>query len=425
MKTKQTNWIKIENKGEIDLGGLHLMGVSSKREDEEKIGFFGSGNKYAIALMLREKIPFKIYSGTQEVKIDCVPVFFRGQLHNQIRINKEKTSLTSSMGIDWEPWFAVREMYCNAVDEGGEKITMVQELDPEKGKTSVYIALDEKLEVFFRNFQKYILTEKKDRHIKEKTCYGDVEVYPSNGEELVCYRKGIRIFPKNSTKSLFWYNFSKIEINESRTYKYEHEVLERIASVFAVTNNQIIIKNYLQNWKHFYESEAKWEYVSDKLSPAWHEILRGQRVYPVNLAIETGDYEGKANSFIVPDKLAKKISEEIKDAEVVGYTKGKEFLVLEMTENEKVKVDTAFQELKRIGYDITCKFVLAEAKVGDVIAWYDKETNTIYHTRKHLNSISELKNTLLEEHFHSLGLEDGQRTFVTFLIDEIIKAKTI
>ena len=34
-------WIKITNVGEIDIAGLHLMGVSSKRGDSEKIGFFG------------------------------------------------------------------------------------------------------------------------------------------------------------------------------------------------------------------------------------------------------------------------------------------------------------------------------------------------------------------------------------------------
>jgi len=100
------------------------MGISSKRGDEEKIGFFGSGNKYSIALLLREKIPFKIFSGEKEVKFTTDTVMFRGQTYEQIRINGEPTSLTTSMGPDWEPWFAIREMYCNAVDEGGEKLVV-------------------------------------------------------------------------------------------------------------------------------------------------------------------------------------------------------------------------------------------------------------------------------------------------------------
>jgi hypothetical protein len=50
------NYLLIENKGEIDINALILMGGTTKREDESKIGFFGSGNKYAIALLLRERL---------------------------------------------------------------------------------------------------------------------------------------------------------------------------------------------------------------------------------------------------------------------------------------------------------------------------------------------------------------------------------
>jgi len=41
-------YIEITNNGEMDIDALHLMGVSSKRDDETKIGMFGSGNKYSI-----------------------------------------------------------------------------------------------------------------------------------------------------------------------------------------------------------------------------------------------------------------------------------------------------------------------------------------------------------------------------------------
>lgn len=421
----KVNYIEISNKGEIELGGLHLIGVSSKRGHESKIGFFGSGNKYAIATLLRAKIPFKIFSGTRLVKITTEPVLFRGKLYNQILIDGEKTSLTTDMGPDWENWFAVREIYCNAQDEGEAEMKVSREPKGEEGKTKVYIKLTDELEQFFKVINEYILIDKTSQLESAKTHYGIVSVYPTrtDREEIVCYRKGIRIFPKNTKKALFKYDFEKIEINESRMYKYEHEVRERIASFLAVTNNQSIIQHYLHAYKGTYEESAEWQYVNDSLSQGWYELLENKRVYPESIALQTGDAEGKFNSYIVPDKLAEKISKQFPDIVVVGYQRGRQFTELTPTHEEQQKITTAKEELARIGYNITSHIVLTEVKLSDVVAWYERENNTIYLTRKHLGGLSYLKNTLLEEHFHMLGHEDGQREFVTFLIDEIIKEK--
>lgn len=413
-------YIKIENEGEIDVNGLSIIGASSKREDESKIGFFGSGNKYAMALLLREKIPFKIFSGTVEVKITTKPLLFREKLYNQIYVNGEKTSLTTDMGPDWEPWFAVREFYCNALDEGGETLGVSDKRIGTSGKTTLYIEMVDSLKLVFEKRNHYFLTASDKPKNTASTCYGDVSIYQADGP-ILCYRKGIRIMPKGTVqKSLFWYNFDSIQINESRTYKYEHEVRERIASYFTNTKSKPEIETYLSSWKGAYEELAMWEYASDKLSGTWHDILFGHRVYPEKLAVDSGDYEGKRNSFIVPNALAKKIADQFPDIEVVGYKNDKHFVEVEPTSGERIKLDTAKKELASIGYDITIPIKLAITTTDDVVAWYDKEGHCIYHTRKYLTSVKEIKNTLLEEWFHHNGQVDGQRTFVTFLIDEII-----
>lgn len=418
-------WIEISNKGEIELGGLHLIGVSSKRGDESKIGFFGSGNKYAIATLLRAKIPFKIYSGTKQIKITTEQVLFRGKMYHQILINGEKTSLTTDMGPDWENWFAIREMYCNAQDEGEATMVVAKTPKGKTGETKVFIQLTDELEQFFSVINEYILIDKSDMLAEAKTHYGKVSVYPKrqDREEIVCYRKGIRIFPKNTKKSLFKYDFDKIQINESRMYMYEHEVRERIASFLAVTESQSIIQHYLHAWKGTYEEGAEWQYVHDDLSNGWYELVRERRIWPESSALIAGDAESKSNSYIVPDKLAEKIAKQFSDVQVIGYTRGKEYTELKPTKEEQTKIDTALTQLRSIGYDVTSHIVLCETKLNDVVAWYERDNNTIYLTRKHLGSLSYLKNTLLEEHFHMLGHEDGQRAFVSFLIDEIIKEK--
>jgi len=417
-------WIKIQNDGEIDINGLHLMGISTKRE-EDKIGFFGSGNKYAIALLLREKIPFKIFSGKKKIEVTSQPVMFRGQLFDQILINGEKTSLTTAMGPDWETWFAVREIYCNAQDEGGAKIEVCQKITPSKGKTTVFIALTKKLSAFFHDINRYILVSQSPK-MTINTEYGKVDIY-NGGDEFICYRKGIRIYPENSRKCLYNYNFSNIDINESRVYKYEHQIKERIASALTNCEDREIILNYLRNWKGNFEEYLHWEkeggYVTDSFSQEWHKVLDRKRVYPESVATISGDFEGKANSFIVPDNLATKIHDEIKTCEVVGKKSEKSFEVAEPTDDQKNKIDQSLKELKNIGYNITSKIVVAKTYMDDVVAWYEKDNDTIYLSQKFLTTIPYIKNTILEEHFHSLGHVDGNREFVTFLIDEIIRIK--
>ena len=48
--------IKITSKGEIDERAFSLLGASSKRDDNTKIGMFGSGLKYSLAYLLRKEI---------------------------------------------------------------------------------------------------------------------------------------------------------------------------------------------------------------------------------------------------------------------------------------------------------------------------------------------------------------------------------
>ena len=64
--------MNIINAGEIEPEAFTLMGASTKRGDENMIGRFGSGLKYAICYLIRNDIEFKIFSGKQEIIFDSV-----------------------------------------------------------------------------------------------------------------------------------------------------------------------------------------------------------------------------------------------------------------------------------------------------------------------------------------------------------------
>lgn len=423
----QNIYIRIENAGEADPLSFHLLGASSKRDDASKIGFFGSGNKYALAVLLRKNIKFRIFSGKQEIKFGVEKLDFRGNKYNVITIDGQRTSLTTDMGPTWEDWFVIREFYCNAVDEGEARITVTNEIDPNAGKTTIFIEKTEELGKFFSNVNRYLLV---NPQYKEKidTEYGLVSILEKFDDEFICYRKGIRVYPENKMNSLYRYDFDRIQINESRVVMYEHEVQERIACFFAGTMNPTLIKNYMENWQDHYEAEARWDYCGRELSPAWYDALKGRRVYPENMAVDSGDFEGKANSIILPNKLAYKISQQFKDIHVVGYDeKEKESMKeLEMTEQEATAINMAIQALQSIGYPFDLPVAIANFNEDDVIGCWHPDRKRVYLSRKHFtDNQSVLQNTLLEEFFHSKGQRDGQRSFVTFLIDELIQAKKV
>lgn len=84
----------IENDGEIDVNGLRLLGATSKEGQENKIGFFGTGTKYAIATAMRLGIGIQIFSGEKLVKISKRNITFRGESYEEVVIDDERTGIT-------------------------------------------------------------------------------------------------------------------------------------------------------------------------------------------------------------------------------------------------------------------------------------------------------------------------------------------
>lgn len=111
--------INIWNPGSLDLNGLRLFGASTKGGQEGKIGQFGSGLKYALGWLLRNKVEFWIEVDGKPVVVETRRVFINEHAFDEILINGEPTSVTTNIGPKWLGWMAIRELYANALDEGG------------------------------------------------------------------------------------------------------------------------------------------------------------------------------------------------------------------------------------------------------------------------------------------------------------------
>src|SRR6185437_6468608 len=111
--------VVFENRGEIDPIAIRTFGVSVK-ESENPIGFFGTGLKYALAILLRTKHRITIQSGERVLHVGTREAVVRGERFDLITLDGEPLGFTTQVGKTWAVWMAYRELYCNARDEGGE-----------------------------------------------------------------------------------------------------------------------------------------------------------------------------------------------------------------------------------------------------------------------------------------------------------------
>lgn len=205
-------YIKIQNNGVLDENLIFLMGASTKTDDTSKIGQFGTGLKYSITWLLRNNVDFRLFLGEREIVIDTTTIQIGKNNFDVVRIDGKESSVTTKMGVDWKAWMILREIWCNAIDEGGEVKEVTEEICGEENKTSFFLQLTGELMEAFNNWNKYFNSR---TPIFSGNSY---RVYASEGQTMKIYRKGILI-REDKTESVFDYDFMNGNINELREYQ--------------------------------------------------------------------------------------------------------------------------------------------------------------------------------------------------------------
>lgn len=237
-----------KNDGEIDEILIKTMGVNVKQNDSA-IGFFGTGLKYAIAVFLRENQSITIYSGLKKISFAKSSKTIQGKTFDFVEMNSDgETStlgFTTELGKNWKVWQAFREIYCNALDEGGSM--SLDDVIPESGKTVIVLEGD-LISKVYENRSKYFLENRTPIYTSEHLdCY--------YGETNSIYYKGICVF--NTQKPLkYTYNIKKkIDLSEDRTALYEFQIKEAICDSLFDCHELEIIENILcANENHFENS---------------------------------------------------------------------------------------------------------------------------------------------------------------------------
>lgn len=209
-----------ENTGEIDLKTVSTFGCSVK-ETSNPIGYFGTGLKYAIAVLLRTGHQIVLQSGLEQLEVSARKDTIRGKEFDFVFIGETPAGFTTELGKNWEVWMAYRELYCNAKDEPNWKVFEADSpISANAGFTRVLVSGQKLLECHHR----------KHEFILEGTPIfklDSIEVHrqPSRG----FFYKGIKVMDFREP-ALYTYNCTgSLELTEDRTVKDPHAVAYKIS----------------------------------------------------------------------------------------------------------------------------------------------------------------------------------------------------
>lgn len=223
--------ILFRNPGVIDPMSFNTFGLTSKT-DQQKIGRFGTGLKYALSSILREGGVVTIYSGGQEYHFTKEELQFRNSEHQQIMMNGEALPYTESLGRDWKPWMAFRELYSNALDEDGYLERTDGDIREDESETIIAVDYNA-FEAIYFSIEEYFIVDEKP--IWE--C-DTLEVY--EGVSKFVFYKGIAVMELDKP-SAYRYNVKGyVSLTEDRTVQYDWTVRNQIANALITTDNEKI-----------------------------------------------------------------------------------------------------------------------------------------------------------------------------------------
>lgn len=275
--------VVFETPGLIDMRAFTIIGAHAKPNTDNPIGYFGSGLKFAIAILVRLGAEPVAWIGEDKLTFSKKTSKFRGTDLETIKMtvlkagNKRATSyelpFTTRYGQRWEVWQAFRELESNTRDEGGKTYTTELPLSQSAifaniNTTVIIVDLPaftgaaEKIDEIFLP---------RARRSAPRTI---LEAF--DGESDKMYYRTMRAMDLKK-RSIFTYNIiEEQQLTEDRTLKYEFYAKQAVArwvlSAATVDEVEKVLKADEGAWEHGLEFPAH-----VKPSAAFEEVMQNRR----------------------------------------------------------------------------------------------------------------------------------------------------
>ncbi len=381
------------NEGEIDIRAVTTFGVSVKN-DASAIGMFGTGLKYAIAIILREGGNITIFSGVDKYEFSTSKEIIRGKEFDYINMNGSPLSFTTEQGKTWEVWQAVREILCNCMDEQGEHQVYDDELVGELGVTKILVNCPE-FERQYNDRRDFMLSPESRKLV---ITTPKIDVY--FGETNNLFYKGVRVHKANKLFK-FTYNIKQsLDLTEDRTLKMPGYVeIWQISPLIAPLDKDEIINTLVACGDNYVEYHA--DYASCSPSQRLIDKVNSQRMV-VNTKTPPS----------LKERCSPSLEECLKEAPSLALSPVKEKMLL-----------SAIAFLKQIGFNVDMYHIKVMEDLGKgVLGLADRENEIIYLSLKVFDlGTKYVAGTLYEEFIHIFhGVNDETRAFQDVVINHLM-----
>lgn len=376
--------IYFKNEGEINPISICTFGVNCKDSDNP-IGYFGTGLKYAIAIILREGGEITIFNGLEKFEFSVKKETVRGKDFNIVEMNGSPLGFTTELGKNWDLWQAFRELYCNATDENGGVTD--KKIKPKKDNVLIVVNLDS-FYGCYNNIGEFVLNTKPV--FEGARC----DIHAGNSNKV--FYKNISIH-KSREVSLYTYNIkSDLDITEDRTATHAWQIKERIANALVSSEDENLIFKVIHADQGTLEHSLDFDYdATNNPSEIFLDIAESEYRKPT------------ANKSLV--KVLSK------------HRKLPEMEEVELNDVNKVMLDRAISFCIKIGYEVkNYKLIATDSLSGGVMG--QAKNNKIYISIDTFGMGTKyLASTIIEEYLHlKTGHGDMTRELQNHLFNDIV-----
>lgn len=420
-------YLVVRNPGEIEEEAIRLLGVSSKR-GTSSIGQFGTGNKYAIATLLRTGHSLGVHSGGKKWEFRLDRGMFRGAEYSEVVLvqgqKRTKLGFAQELGLQWQVEDALRELFSNAFDEGEMEYTItVGEPSPKKGHTQWWISLSPEAEDFYSKVHKWF------RQGEEALDEGPGwKILPTMRDGVGrIYRRGVLALELGPSQSSIWdWDFTDLEVKEDRRadrWKVEQEIATVYQKGGLTKERKQELLRQLGIAKELLEerSISSWR----GLHPSWLEALDGKIVLSPTVAAQwLADVRvQKTPHLLLPDNWASPLLE--LGAKGVDAVVGKAGLRShplipreQLTEKERENLRVGIETLRRWDLWKDWNVEPYDSQDKPLLGYALLDEQVIGVSRQSLATEESALRTLLEEATHLLtGFKDNTRELENYLFE--------
>ena len=382
--TEQT--IYFCNDNVMDLRAVKAFGFNDK--NLESIGHFGTGLKYAIAILKRLEHDITLTLAGKVYVFSISRVKGRVKEFEFITINDEELAYTTEVGKNWELWQVYRELYSNCLDEGG----FVSTTPPVDYSGTVFEITGKDFASIHENRYQYVL----DDSISPKESSASWARYDTGGS---IYSKGICV--NKIDKLLYSYDdkLGDLQLTEDRTVASDFSLNCALGEVLVQSKDIVYISKILIV-KDSYEYKAiDLQYCSAKPSEEF--------INTAGLLKDKSDMRGL-------------------EAYYLKHTGGFKPIDYKPTEYEAAQLNEAIHFCQNNNYCVASYLIrIVEQLQNNALGL--AENNTIFISKEVFTTggVTMLKATLIEEFIHlRYGYYDCSRELQNHLFEKLVAALT-